>query len=349
MNDMIFSKEELKKFMASSFCKVGVPIADSHKVSDNLLKAELWGISTHGVSRLSRYLMRIKNNTINPMPKIEIKNPWTALLVVDGDNGLGAVVMSRAIEEAMQVVEKFGICAVGVKNSNHFGAAGFYCDIAAQQNYISIGLTNSLAALAPWGGKKPYLGTNPIAFGFPRKDKDPIIMDLAASIVARGKIISAEKKGITIPTGWAMDEKGRPTTDPKEALLGMILPMAGPKGYALSMAVDLLSGVLTNAAFGPEVAAYANGQKEANVGHLFILIKADAFLSLESYYARVEMFCQGIKNTEKAEGVNEIYLPGEREQRLEKNLTQNGILLSKELIRELEMIAEEYSISLHDK
>ena len=346
---MVFSKEKLKNFITSSFCKIGVPTADSHKVSDNLLKAELWGISTHGVSRLSRYLMRIKNNTINPMPKIEIENPWPALLVVDGDNGLGAVVMSRAIEEAMQVAEKFGICAVGVKNSNHFGAAGFYCDIAAQKNYISIGLTNSLAALAPWGGKKPYLGTNPIAFGFPRKDKDPIIIDFATSIVARGKIISAERKGITIPEGWAMDKKGRPTTDPKEALLGMILPMAGPKGYALSMAVDLLSGVFTNAAFGTEVAAYANGQKEANVGHLFILIKADAFLSLESYYARVEMLCEGIKNTEKAEGVNEIYLPGEREQRSAKKFTQNGILLSEELIRELEMIAEEYDISLHDK
>ncbi|MBP2629742.1 MAG: malate dehydrogenase [Firmicutes bacterium] len=346
---MVFSKEELENFITSSFCKIGVPIADSHKVADNLLKAELWGISTHGVSRLSRYLMRIKNNTINPMPKIEIKNPWPALLVVDGDNGLGAVVMSRAIEEAIQVAEKFGICAVGVKNSNHFGAAGFYCDIAAQKNYISIGLTNSLAALAPWGGKKPYLGTNPIAFGFPRKDKDPIIIDFATSIIARGKIISAARKGLTIPEGWAMDEKGRPTTDPKEALLGMILPMAGPKGYGLSMAVDVLSGVLTNAAFGTEVAAYANGQKQANVGHLFILIKADAFLSLESYYARVERLCEGIKNTEKAEGVNEIYLPGEREQRLAKEYTQNGILLSEELIQELEMIAEEYDISLHDK
>lgn len=349
MNDMVFSKEELKNFITNAFCRIGVPAVDSQKVSDNLLKAELWGISTHGISRLSRYLMRIKNNTINPTPKIAIKNPWPALLMVDGDNGLGAVVMSRAIEEAMQVAEKFGICAVGVKNSNHFGAAGFYCDIAAQQNYISIGLTNSLAALAPWGGKKPYLGTNPIAFGFPRKDKNPIIMDLATSIVARGKIISADKKGIMIPEGWAIDAKGRPTTDPKEALLGMILPMAGPKGYALSMAVDILSGVLTNAAFGTEVAAYANGQKEANVGHLFILIKADAFLSLESYYARVEMLCEGIKNTEKAEGVNEIYLPGEREQRLENNLTRDGIPLAKELVRELEIIAKEYDISLHDK
>lgn len=348
MNEMVFSKEELKNFIIDVFCRIGVPEADSHKVSDNLLKAELWGISTHGISRLPRYLMRIKNNTINPTPKIAVKKPWPGLLVVDGDNGLGAVVMSRAIEEAMQVAAQFGICAVGVKNSNHFGAAGFYCDIAAKQNYISIGLTNSLAALAPWGGKKPYLGTNPIAFGFPRKDKNPIIIDLATSIVARGKIISAEKKGITIPEGWAMDEKGRPTTDPKEALLGMILPMAGPKGYALSMAVDLFSGVLTNAAFGTEVAAYTNGQK-ANVGHLFILIKADAFLSLESYYARVEMFCQGMKSVDKAEGVNEIYLPGEREQLLEKKLTQNGIRLSKELIRELEIIATEYNMSLYNK
>jgi len=347
MSNMTFSKEELKEFIYDSFCKVGVPSNDSSKVADNLLKAELWGISTHGISRLSRYLMRIKNNTINPTPKIEMKNPWPALLMVDGDNGLGAVVMSRAIKEAMQVAEKCGICAVGVNNSNHFGAAGFYCDIAAQKNYISIGVTNSLAALAPWGGKKPCLGTNPIAFGFPRKGNNPIIVDMATSVVARGKIISADKKGIKIPEEWAMDRNGQSTTDPKEALMGMLLPMAGPKGYALAMAVDILSGVVSNASFGTKVASYANGENRADIGHFFILLKADAFMSIDSYYARIEDFCKTIKNTEKIDGTNEIYLPGERRQRLEKKLIREGICLPKEILQELNEISKEYGIVLH--
>ncbi|WP_110954311.1 Ldh family oxidoreductase [Anaerosinus massiliensis] len=349
MNHILFSEEELKKFIIQCFCKVGVPLDDSDKVADNLLKAELWGISTHGISRLSRYLMRIKNNTINPTPKIKVQKPWPALLTIDGDNGLGAAVMCKALDEALQIADEFGICAVGVNNSNHFGMAGFYCEIAAKKNYISIGLTNALAALAPWGGKKACLGTNPIAFGFPRKEQCPIIIDMATSVVARGKIISAAKKGIEIPEGWAMDQKGNITTDPNEALMGMILPMAGPKGYALSMAVDLLSGIITNAQFGTEVAAYKNGETKADVGHFFMIVKADAFISLDSYYDRIESFCQMIKNTDKIDGVSEIYLPGEREQNLEKRLRKEGIGLSSEIVQELEEISKAYGINLRSK
>ncbi|SFL35189.1 Ldh family oxidoreductase [Pelosinus propionicus] len=342
----IFSVSSLHQFIVQVLIKAGVPAADGKIVADNLLKADLWGVGTHGVSRFPRYLMRIKDGSINSQPNITINKLWPALFAVDGDNGLGSVVAAKAMEAAMDAAEDFGLCAVGVRSSNHFGTAGFYCDMAAKRNYLSIVFTNALSAIPPWGGKEAYLGTNPIAIGFPRLEKNPVIIDLATSIVARGKIITAAKQGLTIPEGWALDKNGRPTTNAEEALLGMILPMAGPKGYALALAVDHLSGVLTGAAFGQDVASYQGTHNQADVGHLIIVIKVDGFISKDDYYKRTDKFCEEIKAVEKAAGVSEIYLPGEREQTLEQQLLLKGIEIPKELLEELKEISSEYGVPL---
>lgn len=342
----IFSVNTLRQFVVQVLAKSGVPAADGEIVADNLLKADLWGVGTHGISRFPRYLMRIKDRSIKSQPNITIHKLWPALLTVDGDNGLGSVVAVKALEAAIEAADNFGLCAVGVRSSNHFGTAGFYCDLAAKRNYLAIVFTNALAAIPPWGGKEAYLGTNPIALGFPRLEKHPVIIDLATSIVARGKIIAAAKQDLTIPEGWALDKEGRPTIDAKEALLGMILPMAGPKGYALSLAVDLLSGVLTGAAFGQDVASYGSTHNQADVGHLIIVIKIDGFIGIDDYYKRIDTFCKEIKAVEKAAGVNEIYLPGEREQMLEQSLLVKGIEIPNKLLEELKGIASEYGVSL---
>lgn len=341
-----FSVESLRQFVVQVLVKSGVPSIDSEMVAANLVQADLWGIGTHGISRFSRYLMRIKNGTINPRPNITINTSLPTLVAVDGDNGLGAVVATRALEAAMAAADRLGLCAVGIKRSNHFGAAGFYCDIAAKKGYLAIVLTNALSAMPPWGGKEVYLGTNPIAIGFPRQEKPPVVIDLATSIVARGKIIAAAKEGVIIPDGWALNKDGQPTTSAEEALLGMILPMAGPKGYALSLAVDLLSGVLTGAGFGQSVASYGSESKEADVGHFLIVIKPDGFIGKQSYYERTENFFREIKSVEKVNGVSEIYLPGEREQLLEQTLLKNGISLSVGLAKELKAISLEYGVPL---
>lgn len=342
----LFSVDTLRQFIVQVLAKVGVPAADGEIVANNLLKADLWGVGTHGISRFPRYLMRIKDGTINSQPAITITKPWPALLAVNGDNGLGSVVAVKALEAAMETADKFGLCAVGVRSSNHFGTAGFYCDLAAKRNYIAVVFTNALSAIPPWGGKEPYLGTNPIGIGLPRLENSPVIIDLATSIVARGKIIAAAKQGITIPEGWALDKEGRPTTDAEEALLGMIMPMAGPKGYALALAVDHLSGVLTGAAFGPNVASYAGAHNQADVGHLIIVIKIDGFIGIDDYYKRTEQFCEEIKAVEKTAGINEIYLPGEREQILEQILLAKGIEIPTQLLEELKDIADEYGVPL---
>lgn len=341
-----FSVEELRKFMVSVLVKAGIPDKDSEVVADNLLKADLWGIGTHGISRFPRYLMRLQNGTINPKPAIAVNRVLPAVLAVDGDNGLGAVVASRALEAAIAGAAETGLCLAGVKGSNHFGAAGFYCELAARQNYIAIVLTNALAAIPPWGGKEAYFGTNPIAIGLPRQDGAPVVIDLATSVVARGKIISAAKQSGFIPEGWALDKEGRPTTNAQTALDGMILPMAGPKGYALAMAIDHLCGVFTGASFGREVASYHNGKKQADVGHLFIVVKVDAFTGLPEYQERTERFCREIKAVAKAAGVNEIYLPGEREQIVEKTLRSKGIEVTEGLLAELAVISREYGVLL---
>lgn len=342
----IFSVDVLRQFIVQVLTKAGVPAADGEIVADNLLKADLWGIGTHGISRFSRYLMRIKDGSIKANPAITINKSWPALLTVDGDNGLGSVVAVKALEAAMVAADDFGLCAVGIRGSNHFGTAGFYCDIAARHDYLTLIFTNALSAIPPWGGKEAYLGTNPIAIGLPRFDKQPVVIDLATSIVARGKIIAAARKGIPIPEDWALDKDGRPTSNAQEALLGMILPMAGPKGYALALAVDCLSGVLTGAAFGRDVASYRDKQNHANVGHLMIVMKVDGFIEKEDYYERMETFCEEIQAVENAAGVSEIYLPGEREQLLEQSLLIKGIEVSADLLEELKCISGEYGVPL---
>jgi len=342
----IFAVTSLRHFLIQALSAVGVPAEQGKFAADNLIQADLWGIGTHGVSRFPTYLRRLQEGTVNPRPVIKIDNSWPAVLSVDGDNGLGAVVTVKALEAAVEIAGKFGICTAGIKGSNHFGAAGYYCDMGARANYVTILLTDGPPAIPPWGGMSAYFGTNPIAFGLPREN-NPLVIDLATSVVARGKIIAAAKRGEPIPEGWALDKQGLSTSNAQEALAGTLLPMGGAKGYALTLAVEHLAGVLTGAAFGRDVAwQYSDKKTPANVGHILILIKADAFTGRGDYYGRTERFCKEIKDCEKAAGIEEIYLPSERKRILEQTLMKRGIELPPDLVKELDAIAQQYGLSL---
>jgi LDH2 family malate/lactate/ureidoglycolate dehydrogenase len=346
-DNRIFAVKPLRQFLIQALSAVGVPVEQGKFAADNLIQADLWGIDSHGVSRFPTYLKRLREQTVNPRPHIKIDNSWPAALSVDGDNGLGAVVTVTALEAAMATAGKLGICTAGIRGSNHFGAAGYYCDMGARAHFITMLLTDGPPAIPPWGGKAAYFGTNPIAFGLPRREKHPVVIDLATSVVARGKIIAAAKRGEPIPEGWALNQEGLTTINAQEALAGTLLPMAGPKGYALALAVEHLAGVLTGAAFGRDVAwQYSAKQTPADVGHILILIRADAFTSLEDYYERTERFCQEIKDCDKAAGVDEIYLPSERKRILEQSVTKSGIEIPGDLVKELEAIAQEYGLTL---
>lgn len=342
-----YQVKALQQFMVKAFVIAGVPAEDSEIVADNLLNADLLGIDSHGVARFPVYLQRVQKGLVNALPTIKIDNSLPAVINVNGDNGLGAVVTLKALEAGMNAAEQFGMAVVGISHSNHFGTAGYYCNIAAQKGYVAMLVTNGPPAIAPWGGKESYFGTNPIAFGFPRRNSPNLIIDMATSTVARGKIIQAAKTGKAIPDNWALDKDGNPTTDAKKAMEGVLLPIAGPKGYALALAVEHMAGVLTGAGFGRDVAwQYGNSEQPANVGHLLILLKAEALSVDCDYYDRMERFCSEIKSIPTAPQYTEIKLPGEREWDAMQVRLVSGIELAPSLESELQQIAQRLNLEL---
>ncbi len=241
----------------------------------------------------------------------------------------------------MPVARETGIAGVAVCNSNHFGTAAYYCRMACEEGMALIAATNSPPGIAPWGGRQAYFGTNPIAFGFPTRREPPVIVDLSSSVVARGKVILAAKQREPIPEGWAIDESGETTTDAQAALKGAMLPLGGAdggaKGYALALAVEMMAGVLSGAAFGPGVGnLYRDGEEPpADVGHFFILLDLSCWMGLEDYYSRIERFLEEIKASPRAAGAEEILYPGERRHGNYLRNLKEGIVLSPAVREEL--------------
>lgn len=336
----IYHAETLKVFVQNVLNKYHVNKNDSEIVADSLVKADLEGVSSHGISRLPIYAKRLKERRINPNPSIKIEKSGLAVLTVDGDNGLGQVVSFHGIKEGITMAKEAGIAAVAIRNSNHFGCASYYCQLASNEGLAAIVTTNSPPGIPPWGGKKAFFGTNPIAFGFPVKDGPDVIIDMSASVVARGKVMEAAKKGKSIPKGWAIGPSGNDTEDPVEALNGAILPSGGLKGYGWALAVEILTGVLSGAAYGPHVKNMYNDQdKASNVGHFFILIDIEKFISFDVFTANLENMLTEIKNTPKTAGIHAIRYPGERREESYKESLLSGISISPEIEAELEILA----------
>ncbi|MCY0882074.1 MAG: Ldh family oxidoreductase, partial [Firmicutes bacterium] len=304
--------------------------------------ADLTGRSTHGVSRLPTYVERIRSGLINPSPQVAWQQTG-ALSSVDGDNGLGPVAAWQAVELAMDRARVLGVGLSLVKDSNHCGALSAYCDAAARQGFVLLALTNASPAMPPWGGKTPIFGTNPIALGFPRQPTDaPLVIDLATSVVARGHIFEALRRGESIPAHWAIDQAGNPTTDPQAALLGAVLPMGGAKGYALALIVDLLSGVLSGAGYGSLVGSIRpeDGQI-GNVGHFFLAINPQMLASAEVMRERLAVLEQEIYAAAATDAQHPVRLPGDRAQKEYAQQKQHGIRLDQPLIAGLQQLAKD--------
>jgi LDH2 family malate/lactate/ureidoglycolate dehydrogenase len=335
---------ELTRFCEEVFVSLGMPREDAEVVADSLVRANLEGTDSHGIRRLAIYARRIREGRISAQPKIGVDRSGSVLRV-DGGNGLGQVASYHAIEAAFPVARETGIVGVAVRNSNHFGTAAYYCQMACREDMALIATTNSPPGIAPWGGKKAYFGTNPIAFGFPTRQEPPVIVDMSSSVVARGRIMLAAMEGQAIPGGWAMDEEGVETTDAAAALKGAVLPLGGAKGYALAMAVEVMSGVLSGAAFGPHVNnLYKDDDPPANAGHSFILLDVSRWMLLDDYYARMDQFLEEIKESPRAKGTQEILYPGERRHRTYLKMAR-GIILPSAVQEELEGLAREYKVS----
>ncbi|TDF98341.1 Ldh family oxidoreductase [Paenibacillus piri] len=341
---MLYRASELTDFCKQVFIQLGLPADDAAIAADSLVRADLEGNESHGMSRLSIYAKRIQEGRISANPAIVCES-FGSILKVDGDNGLGQIVSYRAIKRAIVMVQEGGIAGVFIRNSNHFGTAAYFCQQACMDNIAVIAMTNSPPGIPPWGGKKAFFGTNPIAFGFPLRNEPPVIIDMSSSVVARGKIIMADKTGEAIPLGWAMDESGKETADPAAALRGAVLPLGGAKGYALAMAIEIMCGVLSGAAYGPHVNnLYKDGDSAANVGHSFILLDISRWMAVEHYFDIMEEFLREVKDVPKAAGVDEIHYPGERRHAKYAARSVAGIHISQEVVNELTQLGEDLKV-----
>lgn len=347
MDGAKYATEDLKKFASDCFVAAGVPAKDADWTADTLVLADLSGKSTHGISRLSAYIGGIDKGKINPRPNISVQITGAATATVDGDDGLGPVVARAAMQTAIERAKEAGVGAVTVRRGNHIGVLARYANMAADEGFIGLVLTNAQPAIPPWGGRRAYFGTNPIAMSAGRGDEQ-ISVDLATSVTARGNVIMASKDGSEIPEGWAIDEAGEPTTDAAAALKGALLPMAGPKGYSLALLVEILSGVLSGAAIGDEVGSIYDDAPDAPNTGIFVLVLNPGFFLGESgsFATRLSHMEQAIHANPLAKGVSAVYLPGERQRAEICKREAQGMALPETTKNELQALANRFSLNL---
>lgn len=323
--------EDLKRCSKSVLTTVGVPAEDADIIVDSILYAHTRGKHTHGIGRMPIYVRKINEGLMNPQMPMTVIKERPATAVYDAENGFGQVAAIRAMDSAIERAKVYGIGAVGVRNSNNFGTAGFIGEHAVGQGMIGIVLANSGPAIAPTGGNKAILGTNPICVAFPGIEANPpIIFDMACSNAARGKIRLAAKNGEKIPLGWAVDENGKETDDPNEALKGTMMPIGGYKGFGLALCVDILAGMMTGSAFGGAVKNLNHPTEISRYGHMIVAIDPVTFLPEEEYK---EKLTQAINNIKACGGGGEILLPGEKSYRMAQS-NKETVEISDKLVSE---------------
>ena len=317
------------------FKKHNLPNSHSKICADYLMKAEIINAQSHGLARLKMYCDRLKKGLINSKPKIKIKKISSSISHINADNSIGFVAADIGIKEAIKNAKKTGIGLVAIKKSGHYGLSSFYAEQAVKKNLIVFCFTNAPPALAPHGAKKSLFGTNPICFGAPTGNT-PFIFDSSASMINRGKIRRAEKLGLKIPFGVALNKKGKITTDAKQALQGTQLPIAGFKGSGLAWMVDILSGVLTGSSHGGKTKdPFDDFSGPQNVGHLFITINPNVF-SGNSFLKEMKKNIKLVKKLPKAKGFSSIMYPGERKNKIYKKNINKDISIPSKILKEME-------------
>ena len=329
--------DKLKTLITDIFVKFRLSKSHARICSEAIINAELVGAPTHGLSRLRMYCDRIKKKVINPKPKIKIKKISQSITHIDANNSIGFVAGDIGIKEAISNAKKTGFGLVGIKNSGHYGLSGYYAEQAVKNNLISFIFTNAPPAIAPHGALKSLFGTNPICFGTPTNSKIPFILDTSVSMINRGKIRVASRTGKKIPEGVALDKFGKPTTDAKEALQGVQLPIAGFRGSGLAWMLDILSGVFTGGNHGGKVKdPFDDFSGPQNIGHLFIVMKANLFVN--NYNKRIKENIKRIKKLPKLKGVRKILYPGENKYARFKHNLKKEIKISDSIQKELQKL-----------
>jgi len=355
----VFPLEALRVFSTRVFLHFGVSEEDAAQAADVLARADLRGIDSHGVARLHTYFDLLSVGRINPRPQIKVVRSTPSTATIDGDNGLGLVVGPHANRIAMDMAEKCGSGWVSVCNTNHFGIASYYVLEALERDLIGWAMTNATKLVAPLWGAERMLGTNPIAVAFPGKQEPPIVIDVATSAVAFGKIEIARRNGDVIPTGWGIDSRGRATTDPNDIVAGgALLPLGsdrergGHKGYALAIMVDMLSCVLSGANWGPFAPPFALRQESPTrsvgkgIGHFFGAMRIDGFIDADQFKSQVDDYIRVFRATKPAPGTKGPLIPGDPEREAEQVRRQTGVPLTLPVVEDLLDISAKTGIPL---
>jgi len=356
------SADRLRQFCVEVFSKLGVPEEDARMTADVLVAANLRGIDSHGVARLKRYVDGLRSGVMLARPEERVVQETSTTALIDAGGGLGQPVSVRAMTRALDKAAAHGAGFVAVRNSNHYGIAGYYAMMALQRDMVGISMTNAAVLVVPTFGRNAMLGTNPISVAAPAGEERAFVLDMATSTVPRGKVEVYERQGKELPLGWATDATGRATTDPSlvlrnlaERLGGGLLPLGGEgelygghKGYGLALLVDILAGVLSGAGYADTI--YPKGPDgrplPANVGHFFGALRVDAFRPLDEFRRTMDDLIRRLRSSPKAEGQDRIYIHGEKEFEAEEERRRNGIPLHPKVVDMLRGFSEEFGVPL---
>jgi len=339
--------ERLSAFIAAAFERVGLPPADAATVAALMAEADLQGSDGHGVMRLPQYVRRIKAGGVNVRPDIRVVEQRAAMALVHGDNGMGHLVMKRAAEIAIEKARTAGVAWVGSQWSNHAGPASLYARMPLAAGmvglYLAVGNANHLP---PWGGLDMLLSTNPIAAAIPTLEEPPVVLDMATTVAAYGKVKTKAQRGETMPEGWMIDREGRPLTDPKRAEEGFLLPIGGYKGYGLALVFGLLAGTLNGAAMGRDVIDFNHDDSSAtNTGQAIVAIDPAAFGDPAAFRQRVDTVVRDLRASARMPGVDRIWLPGEQSHARRIEYARDGIPIAPGLMQSLDKVAAELGIA----
>lgn len=335
----------LKEFCRQVLERVGLNPGDATLVADSLVAANLRGVDTHGVVRLPFYVNKLKRGGTKVQPDIRVVQEGISSALIDADHGMGQVAGARAMRLAISKAKETGVALIGVYNSEHFGAAAYYSMMAAAEDMIGITWSNGPPVMAPWGGRAPTIGNAPLSIAAPTKG-EPMVLDMAMSVVSAGKVRLAAKKGEKIPKGWVINKYGRATDDPNDLPDGGALLPLGYKGYGLAVMGEVLTSVLTGAGMLGEVCNWLfNPEKATRTGHVFMAIDIAHFIAVDRFKERIEKMADELRSSPKAEGVERIYLPGEIESE-EAAVRRNGFLVPAAVYEDLVKLATEYGVDI---
>jgi len=339
--------DDLHRFCVDALRKLGVGETDAKTTADVLVTTDTWGVFTHGVKALRGYARRLRGGGLRADARPAVVKEGPAWAVVDGGSALGMVTSDLAMRTAVAKARAAGIGFVGVRNSCHFGAAGYYANLAAAQNCIGIAMANDVPSVSAPGARGAVTGSNPLAYAVPTSSGRSIMLDMAISTVAGGKVAAAHELGKTIPDNWLIDRDGRPTSNPGEFLKGgSLTPMAGHKGYGVALLIETLSGLLTGASVTWQILRWMVDDAAQPTGHgaAFIALNVEAFMPLHQFHQRVDALIEEIHGTPRADGVERVYLPGEMEWERRDRALVEGIRFPDDVLASLRGLAEEFDL-----